>query len=440
MLRRRTHRVLRLAGLLLAVSCESGTDPEAQHPIDLVLDFCANDVPVWFAYRNQGADWTRVTPSAEGTVSFTATNDVAIAFVRQSGADYETEIVLAANWELEAISGRTCREESGSRTVNGTIAGVAGSQLAQVTMSFSSVYLTAQQTTFSLTNLAARPLDVIASRANVVGSTQTADRLIIRRSQSLVNNATMPVLDFSNTAETILPVSFGITINGLDAGEQAFMTTNFFSQLETSHLLSFVEPVANGEHTAVGVPAQDLAAGDYHDAFVVAVDQSGAVRGAERYFLAPTNQTLTVGAVMGMPAVTTVATSPVQRLRAQLTRGADYARAMHATYLQESQFSSTRVSVTITGGYEALPAWDVTIPDLSGVAGWQNAWGLAAGAVEWTVTAFGGRPELLFGAPPVDGEAVRFASRSSAPTVAAAAGATLSRAGVRLPRPFSPAR
>lgn len=428
-----------LAALVFGTSCESGADPEVQHPVDLVLDFCSSDVPVWVAHRNQGADWVRLVPNAEGSVSFTATNDVALAYVRQNGTDYDTEIVFAANTELEAVSGQTCRETSGVRSVNGAVSGVVGSQISQVAMAHSAATLQSSQTSFSLANLPDRPLDVIATRVNRSGLSQAADRVIIRRNQFPVSNATMPVLDFA-AATTIVPAALEINVAGIGSGDFAFLASYFVSQLETGQILSYTEPIGNGAEAAFGVPQQDLAAGDYHDAFVIAVDQSGGTRGAERYFLAPTIQSLTLGGAMGVPTVTEAGTSPYLRLRAQVTRGNDYARAMRAEYVQDRQFSSTRVSVTITVGYSTAGTWDSSIPDLSAVSGWQNSWGLVdnGGTVDWTVTVFGGRPELLFGAPPGDGEVVRFASRAN--QINASVAQSIRSPTARLPRLFGRGR
>ena len=98
------------------------------------------------------------------------------------------------------------------------------------------------------------------------------------------------------------------------------------------------------------------------------------------------------------------------------------------------------VTITMTHGYGASGTWNVTVPDLSGVNGWQNAWGMVNGGepVDWTVTVYGGRPALLFGAAPLDGETVRFASRTSSANVAD----TRAVRGIsaRLPRRFAPSR
>lgn len=434
----------RFAGLTAAVATISACDasptaPEIQNLIDVALDFCSNEVPVWFAFQNQGESWTSVAPSADGTVRFTATNRVGLAYVRQRGADYDTEITYSSNTELETVSGQSCLEDGGTKTVNGSIAGVSAGQLAQMTMNFSSVYLSGTQTSFSLTNLADRPLDMVASRVNVAGSSQASDRVIIRRNQAFVNNATMPAFDFGGV-EAIVPVGFNATVSGVLSGDQAFVTNGFFSQLETSHVLGYRDLTGNGTVSLPAIPSTTLAAGDYHDLFAVAVDANGSVRGVERYFHAPVNQTLGLGPVMSTAVVSTIASSPYVRLRLQVPRQLTYDDALSVQYVQQrQQGSTTRVGVTLSSGFDASGTWSASIPDFSGVSGWQNAWGITAGGgeVSWAVTVLGARPELLFAAKPSDGETVMFAFRSS---ISSATSRSATRLSARRPRPFARGR
>lgn len=401
------------AAMVVLAGCDSTTEPEVQVPVDLVLDFCANDVPVFFAYQNQGQGWNRVIPNAEGAVSFTATNDVVLAFVHQMGTAYRTEFVFAANTELQKISGVACLEETGTKVVNGSVSGVSAGQLGQVTMNFASVYVTSSQNTFSLAGLPDRAVDLVASRVNVTGATQASDRVIIRRSQAYVNNATMPPLDF-NAPAAIVPVTVNATVTGVLSGDEVFVTNNFFSQLETSHMLGYQELGTNGSVPLPAIPTASMAAGDYHDLFAIAVDATGAGRGVERYFTTPANQSLALGPVMSQVSVSTDATTPTRRMRAVIPRQLTYGDAAAVFYVQETQFASTEVNVTMTAGYDASGSWTLTMPDLSGVSGWQNAWGLnGVDGVQWTAFVFGGRPELLFGSRPLAAETIMFANRAS---------------------------
>src|SRR5438132_6747582 len=131
---------------LTLVGCQDSTVPINQKMIDVLLDFCSDATPVWFAFQNQNGQWTRVTPNGEGTVAFTAADRLTIAYVTQRGSDYTTEILNTANTELEKVSGTACNEEIGTKQLNGTLTGLTGTQIALVSMFVSSAYLTAQQT------------------------------------------------------------------------------------------------------------------------------------------------------------------------------------------------------------------------------------------------------------------------------------------------------
>lgn len=424
---------------LLAGGCAETTTPQSLNPIDVALDFCANDIPVWFAYQNIGTDWVRVAPDAEGTFRFAAARRVAIAFVHQSGTQYVTDIMGVANTELSAISGTACLDDNGTKILHGNMAGATGSQLMRVSMFLSTALLPSTQSAFTLTQLAERPLDLVASRVNVTGSTQVADRIIIRRNQNFVNNATVPVLDFASS-EAFTPGSSSVGVSGVVGTEQTAVFDNFFSQQHTSHLLYQSLIGGNGSVTIPTVPAALTAALDYHDIFVVANATDGSrFRGAESYFRnPPATQILPMGPDLpSNPVFTTVSTTPYVQMRMQqaLSSTALYDRAVSFVLSQQSSTATREVNVTVTDGFWPFTnsGWDVTIPDFSGVQGWQNIWGLETGAtIDWTVTAYFGRPTLLFGAAPNEGEGIQFAGRRSTGQPAALMAATALQ-----PRSFS---
>lgn len=437
-MRRSSSTAAAAAGLaLLCLGCSDTTTPRSLQPIDIALDFCAAETPVWFAYQNAGdATFTRVLPDAEGTFRFSAGPRVAVVFVRQQGTSATTEIIGAANTDLQAISGQACLDDSGVKRVGGTVSGVIGSQLALVSMFFSSAYLTSSQTAYTLTQLADRPLDLVASRVNVSGTTtQTADRVIIRRNQNYVNDATVPVLDFSGP-EAFSPATSSVAVSGAVAGESTTLYENFFSQQRTSHLLFYSQLSGDGNVVVPIVPATQTAAGDYHDLFAIANTVDGvSFRGAESYFRNPIAvQSLPLDPDEApVPTFTTESSTPYVQLRMieGLGASARYDRAANFLLTQQTRFGTTEVSVTVTDGfYNFSPVrWDVRIPDLGGVDGWQNAWGLQAGApIDWTVTIYRGRPALLFGSAPSEGEGIQFAGRRSVPAPVRAM-----RAGVTAP-------
>jgi hypothetical protein len=408
-----------VAGAALLGACDLSIPTEPLVPVDLVLDFCADDVPVWFAYQNQDGATVRVLPDAGGTFRFTATNRVVIAMVWQEGADYHTEFVYATNRELEALSTAGCLEEAGTKTVNGTVSGFGAGQVSVMSMGFATTSLVSGNASYSLTNLPDRPLDLIASRQGFTGTQRIADRLVIRRTQTFVNNGMVPAIDFDG-AEAVAPTTASATVSGILSGEFAYLQNNFFSQLETSHSLSYVEDITNASYTFAAVPLATLAAGDYHDLILLAVNSGDAsVRGVENYFRGAVAQTLPLGPPLAQPAITQIQNQEYLRLRMQVGLQNSYDDAISVRYLQQLPLSVTTVSLWGTIGYlrAVFGNWTLDIPDVTGADGWQDAWGMKLTApVDWTVTAFGGRSELMFGAKPSDGEFVRYAIRSSLPT------------------------
>ena len=80
-----------VAVLALLTACLETTTPVSLQPIDIALDFCASETPVWFAYQNAGEPWVRVLPDADGTVHLSAKRRVAIVYVTQIGTDCATQ-------------------------------------------------------------------------------------------------------------------------------------------------------------------------------------------------------------------------------------------------------------------------------------------------------------------------------------------------------------
>ena len=421
---------------LFAAGCslEGGvTDPGAENPIEVTLDFCSNDIPVWFAHQSSNGPWEVITPNAAGTYTFTATNRAAVAFVHQDGADYKTDMIFTSNLDLQALSGLTCVEEGGAKQVNGNVSGLIGSELALVGMSFSSVYLTAVQTAFTLTQLVDRPVDLIASRIDVNGAQQHANKTVIRRNQTPASGSTMASINFD--AEGVVPGFEAVNLNGVGSGDAAFLYNNFFSSLETSHTLSFVDGVSNGFMPFVALPASQLVAGDYHDLFVVAAQANGRSRGIERFYRNPSSLALTLGPPLAEPQVILVTTNPRPRLRVLLAGQIDYSTMITTDFSQQSTFSTIDLSMSVTASYfGGTPIeWSIQVPSLTGITGWQDAWELKSGNISWTVTGYFGRPQLLFGAKPDTLETVVFASASS--SLAAAQAHRVGRA-TPLPRYF----
>lgn len=409
-----------LVAALASAGCGDLGGPATSPPIEAKLDFCANDIPIWFAHQSNNAPWTVIDPDTKGTFTFSVGTRGGVAFVRQFGNDFKTEVIFTTKTNYQMVSGVECLEEGGPKAVSGTVAGVGGTQLAIVGMSSSSVSLPAQETSFTLTQLVDRPLDVVASRVDVVGTEQQANKIIIRRDQNPASGTTMAPLDFD--AAGVTPVSAFANFSGLLQDDTPALRLDFITALGTSHMLTSVATsAATSAVPFAAVPAQELVIGDFHRLLATVTEQDGGVRGVERFFTEAAGQALPFGPGLQLPEFSRVdSTAPYLRLVTALPGQIDYSTSVRTHFHQVNPGYDLDFVMTFTASYfGGTPfTWNLLIPDLSDADAWDSTWGLKVGDIDWTVSAFFGRPALLFGAKPEPGEAVVFASRTSTVTIA----------------------
>jgi hypothetical protein len=417
----RSRRVLgvAIAASLAACSLETGVTPGT--PLDITLDFCANDTPIWFAVQDGVAPFQVLTPDASGAFSFQARGLVTVGYVRQRGSDFRTDIIFTTNVALQQMSNTVCLEEGGAKQLNGTVTGHTGSQIGLVSLSSSNAFLASGQSAWSLTQLVDRPLDLIASRLDITGFDQHSNKTIIRRAQNPAGGATFSELAFDT--EGFVPTTASINVTGVSANDLAVLYSAFESSLGTSHTMTFVSDITDGLVDVEMVPTAELAAADYHKVSAIVTAPNGVLRVTDRYFKDPAAQNITIGPALIEPSVTVVGTTPHVRMRTQLLGQIDYSTMVNLAYHQQ-QASPARaidVSMSVTASYfSGTPSeWNLPMPNFAGIPGWQNQWGLQPGQIDWRVTAYFGRPQLIFGAPPnlTTGETVAYASRSSSSTV-----------------------
>lgn len=430
-------------------------------------EFCTTGrTPIWFAVQD-GANgtWTRVTPSGANNTRFQFNITQAkggIAYVVQSGApsvesasrsfaarisadmqrallvrnrptraSYSKSLVLnfglqifyGTQTELNGQGTAQCLPGSG-KTVNGSVTGLAPStatttQSATISLGSSSAGASAASPTFQLKDVPDGALDLIASRATITISSTfepsfAVDKLIIRRGVNAQNNSTLDPLAFAT--EGFDPVQANITVGNLGS-EVASVITAYYTSAGTGAAgatLGFTLP-SPGPFKYYGVPTAKQVAGDLHVAIVgasptaLSEDQS---RAAALFFKDPTDRTVTLGGALPLPTVSAAATTPYVRFRATGPLPTEYNQFVEISFTQGT--ASRSVEISASQGYLAgATTYDFTIPDFTGVAGWDNNWGPKQGAATtWDVsgTAFTG---IGFGSgTPVEGSTFKNASRS----------------------------
>ena len=137
-------------------------------------------------------------------------------------------------------------------------------------------------------------------------------------------------------------------------------------------------------------------------------------RYAGLYFKDPTDRAVTLGAALTAPAVTAAATTPYVRFRATAAIQADYNKNVTASFIQSNASTYRTATITATEGYLAgMTNYDFTIPDFTGVAGWDNNWGPKTGIqTDWTVIGTGYTGVGFGSLNPLEGATFKAAARS----------------------------
>jgi hypothetical protein len=380
-------------------------------------------VPIWFAYQDGTGPWTPVNVAGNAFRFSVSQSRAGIAYVTQNpDGSFSLSVLYFAASELPAQATSQCAQ-TGSKTVNGSVAGLSGTQQAGIALgnSFASV-LPGAPPTFTLNLVRDGVVDLLASRSiltiNGTSVTTTTDKLIFRRGLNPASGSTLPLLDFGST-EAFDPVTRNITINNL-MGESSIV--GMWYHTSNGFVNSFFGgfPASGGTQTYPGVPAARQQAGDLHAMQLAAGPYTSStidrLRFVLAYFAEATDRTVTLGPQLNTPTVSTAATAPYVRWRVQLAVQPEYDKAWTASWSQAGTGGNARTAViSATVGYlgSAPATVELVIPDFASVTGWNNTWGPRTGVqAQYTVagtdwTAAGG----ALSGPVSDGGMIFGASR-----------------------------
>lgn len=349
--------------------------------------FCFASAPIWFAVQDGLASWARVTAGSNSDYKFSINSATGgVAYVTSTNGSFTLNIVYGTQAELIA-QGTTVCPGGTSKTLTGTFGGVAAGDIA--TVALGTAFATGSgNTSFTLNAVPDGLRDLIASDAafaiNGTSITTQVKKMIIRRNLNPANNAVLPVLDF-NAAEAFVPGTAAITL--ANGGSDALASSSLYFTANGA-AGAFATDVSTGAtRTYYGVPAAQQATGDLHAITAAATIINGSsvsqIRSVTTYFKDLAAKTLTFGPTPNTVSVTSVTGTPVVRLRSQWTVQSEYNKFFSFAYSQAVGATSRTIVITMTTGYLGgnPTAIDQTMPDLSGVSGWDNNWGLRAGTV-----------------------------------------------------------
>jgi hypothetical protein len=411
-------RVSLLVLVVLLASCSDAMmspPPPPPPPTSITVSYCAPFTPLWVAFQDGDGAWTRVQPHVNGgSTQFTyafASNRGAIATVIQGAPRLTSVSVLyGAPEELETVSLNSPRFcGSPLKTLHGTVAGLDANELAVVQSGFISEGIVHQGEAFDLGQVLPGPRDVLATRLTQTHGVSVLSKMILRHGLDLPDGATLPVFDFG-AAEAFAPVPANVTLSTVGS-DGAFVTVG----LVTNNFLNtyFIPPqVTPGlVQPYLAIPEGQLVPGDLQVIRAQThTDAHDGLIGAALYFRAPADRSLALGPEVLAPTFGTLATTPALRLRARFPEQAEYNREASIMFQEDS---TRQVSVSMTAAYAAAidrsgAGYDLDIPDLSGVSGFNPAWALTpAPSFFWTANRLGGTVGL--GVDPVifDGAVLR---------------------------------
>jgi hypothetical protein len=237
--------------------------------------------------------------------------------------------------------------------------------------------------------------DLVAWRHDILGDIVGAgnpDRGFIRRDQNIGSGGSVGTLDM-NGSESFTPAAATFTINGIVAGEEVAHTMRYQTGASCfgSMLYSSVRMATPNTFDARGFPTTLQRATDYHQVlFSTTTRQSGvlfpiAQRALIESFRTLSARTLNLGAPLPLPTITTLP-GPYKRLQASFSYGTEYNSAVTLTYTAQSK----GVSITASPAWIGSTSATLSLPDFTGVAGWNNVWAPASGATgTWTVLVAG---------------------------------------------------
>lgn len=395
---------------------------------NVTWQFCGTlGIPLWVAFQDgTGGAWTHVT-GTNNAYSFNVTQAVgAIAYVKPySTTGFDLEVFYGTKADLQGRANEVCSGAVGTgKTVTAPIVGLTAPNDASslMTLGPSGGTLNASLNGVTFSNVPNGNLDLIAGRTtltiNGTNFSFNLSKMIIRRNLNPADNSALAAIDFGS-AEAFTPVTKNLTINnlGTDVSEVFGL---YFTANNTFGSYFFDISAGGASRTYPGVPTANQAAGDLHVLAIGAVPNSAnptAAREALFAFHDAADKTLTLGPALTTPTVSALTATGYSRLRAALTVQTEYNK-LFGFGAQQTGAAPRQFNIAQTAGYSNASSFNLDVPDLSAVAGFDVNWGFKAGTVaNWTVTGTGWPSASGIGQPPfTEGASYMFATKSGAIT------------------------
>ncbi len=357
------------------VACATSTDNPTAPVANVALRLCPGGS--WFAYRNEGGAWTHL-PGQNGTFEFVTTERLAIAMARPAlgGASSDLRVNFVTATQAEAVYG--CRNATPTPVgrVSAVVRGRAADEYAEVSYGGSAATVGLIDSTTLLVAYAGAT-DLVATRFTP-RAPDHADRVIVRRAQNYPAGASIAV-DFSSSEAAAL-AEHVLTWNGSGGHVQV----NYRTATGNNNVLqsTLVGVSGSGDMvrstTLYSIPSARQVSGDIHELYL-----GQNQRAVTLFYRDARDRSLTVGPPASRPTFTTLATSPYVRLKVDIASQPEYDASVNLLFQQAGALVSIGATKEYFGG--TPQTWSLTIPDLSGIEGFDGAAGLKPGRFDWSM-------------------------------------------------------
>lgn len=300
---------------------------------------------------------------------------------------YQTYLFYGSTTQLAEDGLNACGQDPPTKPVTGTVLGVpAGAygrvSLGEITILFDGAVSTNPMTFYVPAGL----VDLVGSRT-IPGA--APDKIIVARNLDVGDGGALPAaIDFNGPGSSV-PATATVTITGA-GGHDLEVYTDLVTANRPQGLWADLSPSPATTRPWAGLGPTVLLSGEFHELTVFASDPaSNDYRVSLRDVGPVTNHTIAFGPAINAPTVSPVVAGAYPRFRFQGALPADYNKGVTIdVYGSDNFFLILATGAYLTAAGSAL-AYDITMPDVAGLAGFPGAARLTAGSNDLVASWFG---------------------------------------------------
>ena len=328
---------------------------------------------------------------------------------------FVTQILYGTTIELAQDGTESCALTQPRKTITGTVAGVPPGAYGIVSAGGSAAEIfdgAAPSNPITFTGVKSGPFDVVGTRT-IPGSAPS--RTFVLRNLNLASGGSLPsTIDFNGTASAA-PATASVTITG-GAGDDLEAFVDLVTANGVGGFWFDLSPSTTATRPWGGLAS--MMAGDLHSLVVFAApaDNFTDFRVAVKHVGPVANQSMALGPVITLPAASQVAGGAYPRFRFQGVLPAAYNKGASIDVLGVAG-SGNVLSILATGGWLAAAgnplAYDFTMPDVAGLAGFPAGARLTTGTNDLAAAGWGFTGAGVFDVRPALGSELKAAIRGS---------------------------